>query len=435
MATRVSKHWGGPNTKINIDHFDLDEVNTTNLVNEMLVLTQQDISTPMIMQLFGSFNGKSLCHHYDTFEVPAGAFKFLDSKGKEVSNANKFITTFGIWIFNIFLIKGFNFSFIFNGYINENINAKSFKGIHQKILYALMEDRIDIESYKQFIVYVDFLMPWETVLSPAQSEKLLSCTKEIDKLKAKLIKENKEAVDAGDPATVEKIEQDLLKFALEYLKDDPSLDSYLSGAGGSLGNNFKNMYIMKGIIRDPDPNAAQEYKTATSSFIDGISSDEYALLANSLTGGPYSRAKKTELGGYWEKLIESALNTVVVDEPGSDCKTDKYLEVVLTKDIADSFMYSYIIKPNGDFEELTSENLDKYLNKKVKFRSTLFCKSTTGGVCHRCAGNFFYRRGNKNAGLACSQIATKLKLKSMKSFHDSTINTVEIDPMRAFGFR
>jgi hypothetical protein len=389
----------------------------------------------MIMQLFGSFNGTSLCHHYDTFTVPAGAFKFINEKGKEVSNTNSFITTFGIWIFNIFLIQGFGYSFIFNGYINENITAKAFKKIHQRIIYALMEDKITTESYKNFIVYLDFLMPWETVLAPAQTEKLLACTKEIDKLKAKLIKENKEAVQAGDVAVVEKIEKELLAFALEYLKDDPSLDAYLSGAGGSLGNNFKNMYIMKGIIRDPDPNAKQEYKTATSSFIDGISADEYSLLANSLTGGPYSRAKKTELGGYWEKLIESALNTVTVDEPGSDCGTDKYLEVLLTPDIANSFMYSYIIKPNGTFEELTNENLDKYLNKKVKFRSTLFCKSTTGGVCHRCAGNFFYRRGNKNAGLACSQIATKLKLKSMKGFHDSTINTTEIDPMRAFGFK
>jgi hypothetical protein len=159
-----------------------------------------------------------------------------------------------------------------------------------------MEDRITVESYKQFITYCDFIMPWETVLSPAQTEKLLSCTKEINKLKEKLIKENQEAFDKGDPAVVEDIEQQLIKFAKDYLKDVPSLDAYESGAGGTFGNNFKNMYIMKGVIRDPDPNAKQEYHSAKSSFVDGISGDEYALLANSLTGGPYSRAKKTEIG-------------------------------------------------------------------------------------------------------------------------------------------
>jgi len=52
-----------------------------------------------------------------------------------------------------------------------------------------------------------------------------------------------------------------------------------------------------------------------------------------------------------------------------------------------------------------------------------------------CAGNFFYRRGSENIGLACSQISTKLKLVSMKAFHDSTVNTTEMDVMKAFGLK
>lgn len=434
MATRKSNHYTY-NSRYDVDKFDLSTINKNNIVNQFLVLKQEDISSSVIMEIFGEFNGKSLIHHYDTFDVPAGKFSFINDKGKEVSNSAPFITTFGIWIFNILLIKGFNFSFLFNGYINENIGKKQFGNIHQTILNALMEDRITTQTYKKFIEYVDFIMPWEAILSPAQSEKLLACTKEINKMKAKLIKENQAAVDAGDPAVVESIEKTLIEFAKEYLKDDPAIDSYLSGAGGTLENNFKNTYIMKGVIRNPDPNAKQEYNCAQSSFIDGISSEEYALLANSLAGGPYSRAKKTEIGGYWEKLIGAALNTVVVDGINTDCGTDKYLEVVLTKDIVDMFMYSYIVKSNGELEELTSQNLDKYINKKVKFRSTLFCKSKTGGVCHHCAGNFFYRRGNPKAGIACAQISTKLKLKSMKSFHDSTVSTVEMNPMKAFGLK
>ena len=100
-------------------------------------------------------------------------------------------------------------------------------------------------------------------------------------------------------------------------------------------------------------------------------------------------------------------------------------------------MYSYIVKSDGSLEELTSENVDNYLNKKVKFRSALFCKelAKTGHVCNACAGNFFYRRGSENIGLACSQISTKLKLKSMKAFHDSTVNTSEMDIMKAFGLK
>lgn len=434
MATRVSKHWEY-NPKFDVEVFDISTLNKDNIINQFLVMKQSDVSSELIMKVFGSFNGKKMCNHYDTFKVPAGAFKFKNDKGKEVSNTNPFITTFGIWIFNIFFIQGFGFSFLFDGYINENVSNKLFEKIHQKILYALVEDKIDTESYKNFITYCDFCMPWETILAPSHSQAILSCTKEINKMKAKLVKENKEALDKGDPAVAEKIEKEILKYVTDVLlKDDPALDPYLSGAAGTLGNNFKNMYIMKGAIRNPDPNAKQEFNIATSSFIDGINSSEYSLLANSLAGGPYSRAKKTEIGGYWEKLIEAALNTVKIDGKGTDCKTDKYLTVTLTDDIINEFMYSYIIKSNGELEELTSDNIDKYRNKKVNIRFAQFCKSKTG-LCNCCAGNFFYRRGSDRPGLACATIPTKLKLKSMKSFHDSTINTVEIDPMKAFGFK
>ena len=295
-----------------------------------------------------------------------------------------------------------------------------------------MEDKINVENYKTFLDYTQFLMPYETILSPNHSEKMLACTKEINKLKAKLIKENQEAIDKGDAAVAEMIEDKLLAFALEYLKDDPALDVYLSGAGGNLGNNFKNMYVMKGAIRNPDPDAPQEFNIATSSFVDGISADEYALLANSLAGGPYARAKKTELGGYWEKLISTAYSSTRMDEPGSDCGTKLGIEITLTEKNQDMFMYSYIIKGDNNLEELTMENLPKYLGKKIKIRYSGFCKSKTG-ICHHCAGNFFNRRGNRNIGLATAQIPTVLKLRSMKSFHDSTISTTEIDPMRAFG--
>ena len=75
------------------------------------------------------------------------------------------------------------------------------------------------------------------------------------------------------------------------------MDMFLSGAGGSFENNFKNMFIMRGSVQDPDPR--KSYNIITSNYVDGVSQDEYAKLANTLAAGPYSRSKKTELGGYW----------------------------------------------------------------------------------------------------------------------------------------
>ena len=433
MAARVAKNWTY-NPKYDVEEFDIKTLNAQNLINQLLVIKQSDINYEFIMEVFGSFNGKSLCHHYDTFTVPVGKFRFVD-EGKPdhpvMENTTPINTTLGLWIFNVFFLRDFNFSWVIGGYMNENVTTDVYNDINQELVYALLENKIDSIRYKKFLDYCGFIMPFEAILSPNHSEKILGCTKEINKMKAKLIKEHKEELDNGNAVVAEMIEKKLLDFALEYLKDDPALDPLLSGAGGDLKNNFKNLYIMKGAVRDPDPNAKHEFSIATSSFLDGISADEYSLLANSLTGGPYSRAKKTELGGSWVKLLDSALNSVMLDEPGSDCGSKGYITIDLTKKNVSMFMYSYMIKSDGSLEELTTENKDKYIGKRVKFRFSAFCKSKKG-LCNKCGGNFFYRRGSKAIGLACAQVPSSIKLRSMKSFHDSTVKTVELNTAAIF---
>ena len=68
MAKRVSKHWKY-NPRIKVEEFNRAEINKDNLVNHIVVLKQSDISSSLIMDLFGSFNGKTFCNHYDTFDV------------------------------------------------------------------------------------------------------------------------------------------------------------------------------------------------------------------------------------------------------------------------------------------------------------------------------------------------------------------------------
>ena len=434
MATvRKAKHWV-MDPSIKVEEFNKDEINSKNLVNQLLVFKQSDLSFSLIMELFGSFSGDSLCHQYDTMEVPAKAYWYLDDKGKEHRNVSKFTTTIGLWIFNIFFLRDLNFSFLFDGYINENINDDKFGDINDTLAYALLEDKIAVENYKKYLDYTQFFMPFESILSPNHTEAILSCTKKINVKKQELLKKYKDKLDAGDFAAAEDMSNELLKYAEEILKDDPGLDVYMSGAGSSWKNNFKNMYCMRGAIANPDSNAKQQFDVATSNFMDGISADEYSLIANSLVTGPYSRAKKTEIGGYWEKLFGSAYQAVNLDPEGSDCGTKEFIEVTITPKNVSMFMYNYIIKTNGELEELNLETREKYMNKKVKMRFSTHCKSKTG-ICNKCAGNFFYRRGSRAIGLATVQVPSTLKNKAMKSFHDSNIKTSIIDPMKAFGLK
>ena len=230
----------------------------------------------------------------------------------------------------------------------------------------------------------------------------------------------------GNEVVSEKIEKELLDFAANYLDGDDSMDCYNSGARMKWGNHFKNMYVMRGAAKDPDPNKG--YNVLTSNYSDGFGRDEYAALANTLAAGPYNRGKKTGLGGYWEKLFVSAFQHLKLDPAGSDCGTKRYKEVVI--DNPKEYMYNYIIEGNK-LVELTSKNIDKYKGKKVKMRFSSLCESKTG-FCNHCAGNLPYRIGIENIGMMLSAIPAKLKLLSMKSFHDSNVKTIEIDLNKAF---
>lgn len=276
MASRVSK-----------------EITSVSDINELLAVKEEDIGLSLIMELFGEFDGKSRFHQYDTFTVPVGAY----GKDKK-KNSKPFKTTVGLWIFNRFMIEPELLELL--GYINQELNKGAWNKLVSKVTQAVIEDDVPLEALDHLLQKSQKLMPICTVLSPNISEKFLTVSKYIEPKKKELFKKYEKEIDAGDAVVMEKIEKELIQYALDYLGDDPSLDLYYSGARSSIPNHFKNMYICKGMVRDPDPNAEQQYHAIKSCFNDGISKDEYSLLAKSLVRGPFSRAGKTAIGGYWE---------------------------------------------------------------------------------------------------------------------------------------
>ena len=381
-------------------------------------------TTTTIMELFGEFNGKVRFNPYDLIEIPANSY---GPQGKR--NKKPFTTTVGIWIFNKYFIEK-DFFDLFH-YINKTISKGVFFDINDDLSYALAEDKITVKQMADYHMKGQLFMGYVSVLSPNYTEKMLTCTRAINLKKRELLKKYKKELEAGDVTVATKMEKELLEYAQEYMKGDPSMDMFLSGARGSIGNNFKNMFVMKGVIRDPDPNAKQPYKVASSNYIDGITAEEYALFANSLAAGPYSRAAKTANGGYLEKLFLGALQHIVIGPEGSDCKTKNTITVALDKKNISAFMYSYI-KEGEKLIELTSENRSKYIGKTVRFRFSSLCEMKHGVKCHRCLGNAWYRIGKTDAGVSTPSVPSTLKNKAMKAFHDSVQKLTLIDVEKVF---
>ena len=298
----------------------------------VLNLNRFNITYDTLMNLFVEFGDKPpLCYPYDLIEVPVKAFTYWvdKDKTKSKSNSNIFVSTIGLYIFNIFL-RDFNFSRLFDGYYMENISDDNYGDLERTLSLALIEDDIEVEDLKEWENLLQWLMPFETILSPQFTEKLITSSKVLDKKREELFKQYKKEIDEGNVDVVAKIEKELLAYAKEYLKDDPAYDTFDSGALADWGNNFKNMFLMKGAMRDPDPNAKQAYKIVKGNYMNGIPAEEYSTIAGGTVEGAYARGKKTENGGYLEKLFVAAYQHVVLDKAGSDCGTKRHITVTLT---------------------------------------------------------------------------------------------------------
>ena len=388
-------------------------------------LTPHDMQkTSFIMENFGEFGNKKKFNTYDLIEIPAEVF------GKEGhKNKKPFVTTIGLFIFNRVFIEEDLMDVI--GYVNRPVTKKVNKEINKRLSYAVLEDRISLDALKKYHMMAQKFMPYCNIYCPSFSKEMLMSATFIEKKKKELYHKYKDGIEKNDPKASIDFEKELIAYAQDLLKDDKAMDMYYSGAKGSFGNNFKNIFAMKGAVKDPDP--TKGFNIVTSSYMTGISKKDYANTARALAAGPYSRGIKTGIGGYWEKLFLKAFQHLTLDPNNKDCGTKRTIEIDLTENLASLLMYSYIVE-NGKLVELTSQNVDKYIGKRVKFRFSSLCESKHGS-CHACAGNLFNRIGITNVGVSTPQVASKLKNISMKAFHDAQVNLSDIDVGMAFGIK
>lgn len=388
-------------------------------IEYLLSLTSEDcLKTSVFMECFGSFNGKVRFNTYDIMTVPPKSYH---------NNKNEFTTTVGSWFFN----KGcIDYPGLFDelGYFNEPFTKKAYGALKDKLSMAILEDRVTTQQFKQWIMCLQKFMNYSTVICSTTSEDMLLISKKIEPKKKELCKKYEKELAAGDAYIASKIEDELLQYCEKTLKDDPAWDNIKAGAGADLGNNFKNMYVMKGAQKDPDP--TKGYNIIKSCYSEGVSKEDYAAMANSLAAGPYARARKTAIWGYEEKKFLLAFQHIKLGPKGSDCGTKRTITVKLNSSNMRMLMYSYIVD-GGRLVRLDSTTMDKYKDKTVKIRFSSLCKSEH--ICNKCAGDLYYLLEATNVGTATPQMASAVKNIMMKSFHDSTEKFTQMNAMEAFG--
>lgn len=373
--------------------------------------------------LFGKVGNTHRCNTYDYIEIPP------DSYGpKTKRNKNKFTTTVGRFFFNKLFIEN---SSIFNiiPYVNEPLNSKNTKNIIKKLSYATLEDDIALEDGKEFFDKFQWLTTMLMIVSKNDSEESIEILNKINKKKEEYLKKYSKELEAGDEATMIMIENELLAYGESICKDSDMYDMYASGLC-SFGNHFKDLYVVKGMAKDPSGNKG--YHFITNSYMEGMNKESYAKLLRTQASGPYSRGNLTQTGGAAEKQFVRAFMHLIV-EHNSDCGTTKYIVETLHSGNIHKYMYSYIIEGKS-LVLLTSKNSDKYLNKEVKLRFPSTCIRTKSGcICSKCMGELPSMLGITEVGLLTANIGSSLKNSQMKAFHDGQVSTTTMNLETVFG--
>jgi hypothetical protein len=370
----------------------------------------------IVMRYFGNFGKGSRFNPYDIIVIPKGKY------GKTKKNKNEFTTTVGLWIFNKSFIEPFSDII---GYINEPVTADKYEEINQELSYARLEDKISLEDLKNFIVQSQILMSCCSAIAPSHTEIMFSMNTDIDRKKRELEKKYEKELAAKDLNAAKAMEDELIDYAKDLMKDDPAVDMFNSGARSSWGNNFKNMYVCRGPIHLTDGS----YDIVTSSYMDGLDPKDFAKVNDAAVGGPYSRSRKTQDGGYKEKQFTNATQHIKVLPAGSDCGTKRYINVTLTNKNIKDWMYCFVIGNNGNLTEITSENKDKFIGKTVKMRFSSMCANKKdGAICEKCMGSLYNRIGITNVGLGTMIMMSQTKNAAMRRFHDSSLKLNSLDP-------
>ena len=308
------------------------------------------------------------------------------------------------------------------GYINYPISGGALKDLEERLAVALKEDKITVETFAKYLDRAQWLgMQFHPVLTTSFTMNTLKPNKKVVETRSKLLKQYKDELERHEVSASVKIEKELLSVAEKELKGDPGLLLYESGAKGSFGNNFKNISVMKGPMYNP---AKGHFDTIESNFMEGIKKTELSNYGTAIITGAYPKAIGTGTSGYFSKQILATLQSVVLDEKGTDCHSKATVPIKLTESMRKDFIDRYIVE-NGKLVILNEENYSKYVGRTVNLRTRMFCVNDK--VCNVCAGDSYYKLGITNIGLTGSRVASTLLNMSMKKFHDATTKMSEID--------
>ena len=387
-------------------------------VQWVLSIKPEDITREFLIDTFANSDRGKKFNTNDRFVLPKGTF----------NNDSTITTTIGRYIFNLFIL-GDKICKI-TGYVNVPINKKSLtNNVEVYMNDALLSDKLSSEDYIDYLNRFQWFgfTAGSFISAGGLSFDFVRPNPKVIKRRNELFKQYEKEIANNDAVTYSKIEKELINLAEEELKDDPAIWEYKTGEKPSMSNQYKTTQITKG---PTDNNTTGGKNIVKGSYIEGVTKEELPYMADAMQSALFSKTQdEVKNSGYESKKLMSALQTVVLGEPGSDCGTKHTLEIELTPFNYNMFLYAFI-EDKGKLVELTNVTIHDYIGKKVHLRTPMFCIGKK--LCNKCAGNLYYRLGIKNVGITSFTLAGNMINMGMKAMHDTTVKVKRIDPSQFF---
>lgn len=287
--------------------------------------------------------------------------------------------------------------------------------VGKKIAKLLQDDVVTVQQVRTYYRMAFFSSTLSTIVVPSVTRKALGTNPEIAKRKAQLLEEHKDNLD--NPATIAKIEAELVKMDKEYLSDDESMGFYKSGK--AFKNTRKQMYVIHGGETDMlDPS---QTKLIPNSLEEGWDLTKLPELANSLRDGSYSRGAETALGGEAAKTIARVFQNVKIAE--DDCEDVTGYPIRITNVNYKMLVGRYLV---GKDEPLTEGQLKSNIDKTLVIRSPMACKTEGNSFCKRCMGSNVSASKTALSMMAVA-VGSSFLTASLAKMHDTSLSTSELN--------
>lgn len=345
--------------------------------------------------------------------------------GEYHGNKEPIKTTLGRLFFNKIVVEASGANQIL-GYVNETVYKGTYEEMCNALTSAVLTKDIPLSVLYNFLNYFEnFFMRMHAAVACSFTITTFKPIKKVMQKKEELFKKYEKELDESNPNNMIKmveIENELIDMAKGMLKDDPGMMLYNSKANASFDNNYKNTFITRGVI--PDPNTGKNH-IVKNCYAEGVDKKDIPSFATAITSGSYPKAVGTATSGYLSKNILAIMQNVRISDTLHDCGSKQTVEIKINDPQA--FIFKYIVE-DGKNVLLTPKNINKYDGKVVKLRSPMFCIGDKDGcICEVCAGTQPKNLGIKNIGLTASIMSGKFTNLSMKKFHDATIKLHNID--------